>query len=349
MKILFLLLPIIFVVSSSGCTDFCIPGLNCGSVEKETPDLLIFESITAVPDTISPMQSSRVRAYVKNKIEENVLINSISMYDACEGVFNVAGVSCNTAAGEQATCNELYISAGNIMPITWTLNANPNIKLSTPCAPKIKLSYITSTYSATSIKFISPDLLKRLADEGQTESAASDIRIGTGPIRAYFTVEDNQPIPTDVGKTVIALNIKNEGAGYMKNNKICVDNIKVYAGADELNYGNVIDGALSAALRECKRTWGIYVDGSECSVLKDTATKKTGNYIEVIGNRPVKIICTIDLTTEIIDEKGKTTTLKDVLSNRDEATLILSLELNDYEYEIRGETKITVEPPILGN
>ncbi|MBU0898875.1 MAG: hypothetical protein KJ613_03600 [Nanoarchaeota archaeon] len=340
MKKLFLLLPLVFVVLASGCTDFCLPGMDCTTIDKATADVFVFQKIDTFPATVSPGQTVRVVAYVKNNLESIKIIDEINMYDSCEGAFTIDSITCGgyerpeDEFGKQK-CEEIPVYGKQVIPITWTLVASPGIKIQTTCKPKIKLDYIESTQSLTSITFVTSDELRRRLQEGLTESVDSEIEIGPGPIRIYFEVEDQQPITTDAGQAIVSLNIKNEGSGYLEKSEIRMDTINVFAGASEAeNEKEGINKKITESLEYCrdgkdedgKALWGL-TEGDEVN--------QEDRVIEIIGKQNIKLMCTINIPEKLENEQ------------KPESRLYLSVILSEYDYEIRGETTITVEPRII--
>ncbi|MFH1444889.1 MAG: hypothetical protein ABIF08_00165 [Nanoarchaeota archaeon] len=326
MKKLFLLLPVLLVVFSSGCTT-CIPFIgSCTEVTMDTADVLVFDSVAAFPTTISPEQTVRVKAYVKNLIENEEYIKTIEMYDKCEGVFDEISINCGK--GEEIggiSCGGIRVYGKQTIPITWTLTSIKGIKLETACEPKIKMSYIRDTYGTSSINFINHDELKNRLEQGITEPVTSEIDVGPGPIRIFFEVEDEQPIPTDAKKTVVSLHIKNDGRGYIKDNKIKYSQIEVYGGASPESQ-SAIDLKIKESLNKCGFGKPKSDDDGESSNTDDWE-------IELMGKQETVMFCTIDIPAE--------------LENKDEAELHLSVSLKGYEYEIKEKASVVIKPHII--
>ncbi len=224
---LLLLLPIFFVLIVSGCTipgtDIEIPfvsDLFGTPVEQDTTDVVVISSLRAIPDTVVPGQTFRIVAYVQNKGSKTLENDNkvvVKLYDYCSGLFELLNNNKNKQGPSAAEYSIEKLLPYETKEISWTLKANSGIKLKTTCPKdgmKVSVTYPYSSTSMSTITFINPAEYQRRIEQGTSKGVTSAISAGDGPVRAYFTVEDEQPIPTDSGTTVLALNIENKGSGY---------------------------------------------------------------------------------------------------------------------------------------
>ncbi|MCK4713947.1 MAG: hypothetical protein KAT35_00100, partial [Candidatus Aenigmarchaeota archaeon] len=93
MRQLLLAFPVLLVLLSSGCTDtdFCIPGLTCGQVVEEAHDVIVIESLQALPSNVPPDGTIRLVAIVSNVAKVNAEIKNVEkihvdLYDYCGGL-----------------------------------------------------------------------------------------------------------------------------------------------------------------------------------------------------------------------------------------------------------------------
>lgn len=343
MKKLFLLLPIVLIVFTSGCTSlpFCIPFLNignCGVVEFED-DIIVISSLEALPQTVSPGQQIRVVTYVQNtgkdkvpqtqgataldKIKDNRKV-TVNMYDYCKGLFQDVGVECegtitdcNDNNNEGCKCEISQMLPGQTKEVSWILKAGntEDVPLKTTCDLKIAVTYPYKTTSLTDITFIDYSYMQHQINQGTFRKKGSYIVAGYGPIKPVITVEDQQPIPVqdkEAGKTVISLGVKDGGNGYLCresggevicDSKIPKDNIEIMG----------IDGNLQ------------YSAGGECVFnggdLEDDVT--------LINKKSPGMICEIELDSGVNLPKETT------------EHITTSVE---YLYEFRKDIKVTIEP-----
>ena len=110
MKRLILLLPIILVMLTSGCS---IPGfewLTGDEVTEYEHDILVIQDLRAIPDDVSPGQEFKIISYVQNigletipqtgtnklssKFDDKSIV--IELYDYCKGAHEIidGGMKC---------------------------------------------------------------------------------------------------------------------------------------------------------------------------------------------------------------------------------------------------------------
>jgi hypothetical protein len=92
----------------------------------------------------------------------------------------------------------------------------------------VAVSYNYSTISITTIHLIDPEEMEARMNLGTFRQKSSDIVKGEGPVKAYLTVEDSQPIPSrHDAKTTVKLHVENVGSGFVTNSKIGPDQVNV--------------------------------------------------------------------------------------------------------------------------
>ncbi len=225
MKRLFLLLPLILVLVTSGCTipgtDIQIPGIPdiFGSqVTESRDDIIIIKNLQVTPaTTISSGQTLLVYADVQSlesTIGEKIKVD-VEMYDYCTNLFE--SVTPNCPSGEEKTekgCN-IELMPQEIKTIKWTLVPNKdNIKLATSCELKLKAEYDYSTDTVTQITYIDPTELAARIRRGESWRTAGTSSIGEGPVKPYLSVEDQQPVSSEL-EAQVKLVVKNVGNGYL--------------------------------------------------------------------------------------------------------------------------------------
>jgi hypothetical protein len=227
---LLLLLPVAAIMLVSGCTipgtDVEIPfisGLFGPSVSQDVTDVVVITSLRSIPDTVVPGQTFRIVAYVQNKGSNTLSADGknpveVELYDYCSGLFDLLGNSLGGGKGAtEATIPKLL--PYETKEIYWTLQARADTKLKTTCPKdgmKVSVTYPYTSTSLSTITFINPTEYARRIEQNVLTKKTSELVAGDGPVRAYLSVEDDQPIPVNAGTTVLALNIENKGSGYPK-------------------------------------------------------------------------------------------------------------------------------------
>lgn len=304
-SILPVLIPLLLV---SGCT---IPGTNIdipfipnlfnGDTVTYENDILVINSLEAVPSTVAPGQTLRLLAYVENKGNKRITEAEIMLFDYCKGIFQEPRRDHSGPSFE--------IPAKGTILRTWTLQAE-DLKLLSTCSLKVSVSYPYSTSGLATIHFINEDERNRQLQEGRFTPKQSYKVAGEGPIKAYFNVEDEQPISDFPENTfILSLQIRNEGSGFLKGeNKITKDKINI--------------------------DWnGLTPDyGPDCAFEGNTVKED----IILINKESPKLTCKIKSLDHVVREETRTITIK------------VGLETKKYEYEFTRESKVTVEPKLLG-
>lgn len=233
-KKVFLLLPIIFVITVSGCiipgTGIELPGIpdvfNFG-VKVERADVIVIRSLNAYPDKITADQELRLVAYIQNRGKETVgRLNvggqtgiKVSLYDHCVGLFDDIQVTCPGSKQDDTGCVINELLPMEIKKIDWILKPS-QVELETQCNLKISVTYPYNTTSITTIHFISQNELQRQLEEGSYKPRGSLIVQGEGPIKALVSVLDQQPIPITENKDFkVVLEVSNRGSGFVARNE----------------------------------------------------------------------------------------------------------------------------------
>ena len=117
-----LLLPLILVLFTSGCTlpgGFCIPGFPCAPTHEEEHDVYVISSLNAFPDEVSPNQDLRLVAIVENRatrpLEDGESSVAVELYDYCEGLLTIED-------GDNP--QEVGLIPGEKAEVYWTLHSN---------------------------------------------------------------------------------------------------------------------------------------------------------------------------------------------------------------------------------
>lgn len=312
-----LILPILLIILTSGCTmpgGFCIPGLTCGATVEETHDVIVIESLQALPNNVPPGGTIQLVAIVSNKADMNAEIKTIDevqveLYDYCSGLFEVTGDLKKT---------EENFLRGEKRQVEWTLKAKPKsqVPVKTECNLRILARYKYSTTSITTLHLIDYTEMQRRINEGTYSEVGSYISVGYGPIKPYIRVEGTQPIPVtddEIG-TTLSFQIINRGNGFLS-----------------AQNGEV--PATGAAIT--KENNGIKISGLD--TFTENVAKKINECNKIIPKEGLKLI------------KGESTKIPCTLQGNFgkvpvESTKTLKAEVNDYYYEFRDSIKVTVEP-----
>ncbi len=240
---LLLLIPLVLIVSTSGCTvpglgSICLPFFPCDRVVEFEDDVVVIKSLEALPQTVTNGQQIRLVTYIQNVGKEPVPQDDIEeldsqritvdLYDFCKGLFSSAEVTgCDGSEatkdcvnGNDCKCVIEKLLPGQIKEVSWTLKAGSDeqVPLKTECDFKVAVTYPYRTKSLTQITFIDYQEMQRQLSEGTFRNRDTYIVSGYGPVKPRITVEDQQPIPVQdegEGKTIVALRIKNSGSGYL--------------------------------------------------------------------------------------------------------------------------------------
>ncbi len=336
MRLPLLALPIVLTIMVSGCTipgmpsGFCIPGLTCGATVEETHDVIVIESLQALPAGIAPGETIKLVAIVSNVANVNAEISTVpvtvELYDYCEGLFD------KITDAEQP---EINLLRGERHQLEWTLKARSrtDVPVKTECTLKVRAKYPYATKSITTLHLIDYIEMQRRINEGTYKNIGSYQAIGYGPIKPYLTVEGTQPIPVDKNNkinTALSIQIINKGRGFLSTKDdeahstgytIKEDNIIIKSVSGDSGSTNDIAEKLSTCL-------STFFEGKTNGVklIKGESVKIPCQITDMdVGNVPVE-------STRIIQVSvGKTENGKPA-------------EGNAYWYEFRKEIKVTVEP-----
>lgn len=318
---LILTTPLILVILVSGCI---IPGTNIdipflpdmfggGATVEYENDIIIIRSLTAIPDTIVPDQSTRLISYIQNlgnDKKENIMV---SLYDYCSGLFEEVKVKCPGANSYSNgnSCTSIILLPGETKEVSWTLTAD-NIPIETSCDLKVFVQYEQTTPGITSITFINPTEMQRRIQEGTFTPITSYTTVGEGPIKPYLTVEDTQPISTDTGTTVLAFQIVNKGSGFMP--------------GDILTSLNIHLGQLNLKTESNNEN-----NNNRC----EKVFKQSGDTsdIKLIDRESPKLYCAVEIADAL--QQGQ---LETTIHLRDDIT---------YNYQFRQQVKVTVRPKMI--
>jgi archaellum component FlaG (FlaF/FlaG flagellin family) len=293
-------LALILVLLGSGCTVPIlniqipglpdIPGFGGPTVVQYEHDIIIIESLQAIPAEIDAGQTTKLVAYIKNigdkTIDKTVTVN---LYDYCQGLFKTPKVMCGGQETSSTKCEIGKMLPSEIVRISWTLEQDDNnpVKLRTVCPPdgmKVSVEYDYTTTGLSTISFISKAELERTLEERKQMSTNSYIVMGQGPIKPFLTVQDKQPVPVyKDARTMLQLVIKNMGSGQL-NSKFTEANTEFVglpkgSSIEVVGIGGSSDlKPLSSAQSDCK------IEG------------KVQENVRLIGKESPPLQCRIDLS-----------------------------------------------------
>jgi len=345
MKRLILLLPIILVMLTSGCS---IPGfewLTGDEVTEYEHDILVIQDLRAIPDDVSPGQEFKIISYIRNigletipqegddgiKHVDNKIV--IELYDYCRGAFEIVGTENKgmKCPGEPkidrtsgtASCIVDKILPGQTIEVDWTLRANSDIKVKTTCpvdGMKILVRYPFKTTSLTTISVMNAQEMQRQIEEGTFQSRGSSITAGRGPIKPFITVEDQQPISQGSGSTVISLQVENKGSGFLAT--------PITEGEDSGRSSVILNNQIEITMPP---EFSI-ADGGDCNFQASQGTykPKDPDGIRLIYGKSPKMFCSMAIKDNITPK---------------EVTLHATVDV-EYEYEFRDSVMVTITPKI---
>ena len=171
MRQLLLALPVLLILLTSGCTlpgGFCIPGLTCEQVIIETPDVIVIESLQALPNNVVPSGTINLVAVVSNVADIDAEIKNMDkiyliLYDYCEGLFDIATVNgaepiskIGKAEFNDKQAVKISLLRGEKQQIEWVLKAKDrsHVPVKTECELKVLALYPYATKSITTLHFI---------------------------------------------------------------------------------------------------------------------------------------------------------------------------------------------------
>lgn len=309
MRKLILLAPVLLVVLASGCTipglDFLFPG--GGATYDGSIDLIVINSLSAVPSSVSKGQSLTLYADVKNLQDLGSKLDikpSITLYDFCVNLFELD-------SSTPASPTDFKIGPQETKTVKWRLKARSDINLKTSCTIKVRVKYTATTEAITNVVLINSKELERKIREGESWTIPSPTpTVGPGPVKPIIQVEDPQPIsvgetPTD---TVIRLSaqLKNVGSGFISG-----------------------DGKIAKNLVKIIVPQGL-TDTSCAFPFQESASPGTTPTaeIELVKKESSKKICEIKAGEAVSIQK----------------TYTLKAQIENYNYEFRKEVNVIVNP-----
>ena len=248
-------------------------------------DVIIIDSITAIPPEIAPGQRTKILIYVKNRIAKEIKDVNVELFDYCQGSLKLA----DSASQEQAIDRLL---GGEIREVSWDLEAEEGIKLVNTCTKdgvKVRAKYKFTTPSTTTISFIDEVEMQRRREAGSFRNIQSNIVLGEGPLKPILTVEDAQPVSTGSKITVIALQIENKGSGFVKDSKVPTSSIQFESKGFP---------SLASQMKAC-------IDKLEAKELK------------LIQRKTPKIPCKIDIPAEVAGKIESSDTISVTVADYD--------------------------------
>lgn len=321
-----LVLPLVLVILTSGCTlpaGLCIPGFSCAEVHEQEPDVYVISSIKALPDEISPGQSTRIMILVENKATapfDEVKYGEISkdvtveLYDYCEGMLEVTEATKGDCTGSKCTIKSLL--PGEKREIFWTLKANDDTKLESSCNLKVRAAYQYTTGSVISVHLVDYAEMQRELNEGTFKEESSMYSDSYGPLKPHLSVEDTQPIAIQSGETkvstVFGFQVKNRGSGFLT----------TCDGSAEGGSPGIASGSITVTSSGSGTDIG--------SLIKAEIDKLSNKKLTMIGKETPKIILPV----------GEW----DVGNVPIKTTKVIEVVLKNYCYEFREDLDIKVMP-----
>ncbi len=340
MKRLLLLLPVFLIVLTSGCImpeGLNIPFFSSGPTYES--DVLIVKDLSAIPSTVRAGENVRVIAYIENLGKDAVPQKSITtdatlqnhgvvvrLYDHCEGLFTSVTPTCTGGSSTGKGCKFDKILAGETVVVDWTLKSASGLKLATPCDLKVYVQYPYTTDGLTTISFIGQNEYKRQLEAGTFKSTGHYTAKGQGPVKTFFTVNDQEPIPAasagTTSYTSASLDFQNMGYGFLADPTSTVPKTP---GARIINesFKLIIPNALTP-------------DTKNCELKEDAAAAAVSGAKTYIPKTDVKLIknkrslpCNLKIAPDSANMKETSFQLKAQAS---------------YLYEFRKSARVTVNP-----
>ena len=342
MRQFLLVVPIMFTILVSGCTSlpggFCIPGLTCGTTVTKTDDIIVIESIQALPDNVPPDGTIKLVAIVSNVADVDAEIKNIPvtvvLYDYCQGLFKLV----KGANGKIKPEIKLNLLRGEKAQVEWTLQAlgKDQVSVETECTLKILARYPYATRSISTLHLIDYTEMQRRISEGTYKEVGSYQSIGYGPIKPYITVEGTQPIPVEGNKinTVLSLQVKNQGNGFLTTESGTTTATGPLITEDMLKITALSQESVAVKIKD-------QLDTCITEFFKD----KTVKGLKLIKGETTKIMCTITPEIDAGNVPVESTKLIQAsVGLKDGKTFEPDDEKTSYFYEFRKEIKVKVEP-----
>lgn len=320
-----LLLPLI--VAISGCTipgtGIIIPGF--GETISLENDIIVITDLTAIPNTVTAPQTIKLIATVQNRGDTKFTSNepvSVELFDYCVGLFDkviIANPSDCPGQVNGLTCDISELLPQETQEVRWLLEPREDTKLITPCDLKISATYPYQTDGLTTIHFINSVEYNHQLQQGSFTPRTSTNSLGQGPVKAWFEVKDQQPIPaipqgTGLATVPVNLVIQNQGLGFVKKHP-------------------------SANNQEQIKVASTNIFSPPFSALSDTCADEVNQgLVKLIQNKRT-LPCNIRQLYDCTGGASANCVAK-------ETTYKLEVAI-DYLYEFRKEVRVTVEPKAL--
>jgi hypothetical protein len=329
-----LVLPLVLVLITSGCSQLCvipIPGICNGGTTEFTHDVIVIKSLEALPNKVSPGQQIKLQSYIENVGNKKVDGIEVNLYDHCGSLF-VVNAQCpgvtTPPASPVAVCKDVSLLPHQTKSVSWTLTSEQSTKLLTECKLRIYANYSYETDSVTSITFIDYDEYQKMLDEGTFTTISSYITEGYGPIKPYLTVEDPQPVPVAKGRggtITLGFQLKNKGNGFLSGS-----NTVPYSAAnpsmDATKIANVYDIVTDVGAGSSPIPTGAT---NVHKGLNDCLKNMSSSGFTLIDKESPKVICSIPLPDKVNLPK--------------QSTIHVTTQI-EYKYEFRKDILVTVEP-----
>ncbi|MBI3412462.1 MAG: hypothetical protein HY051_00075 [Candidatus Aenigmarchaeota archaeon] len=207
MRTSFLLALIAMTIVVSGCTDTVDAG-NGGPDAIKTNEVVVLESVEAVPNEIKPERNFLLSGFATNKAKTKINNIAIDLADYCSSVFDVVKTSCalNSFDGYRHCSLSLNLDASS--KFQWNFKAPPASRTAGrdfDCNMVVKTNYSYNAYGSVGV------ILANDAEIAARETGPAPVT-GDGPLKIYITVESAQPVGR--GETFdVKIVLKNEGEG----------------------------------------------------------------------------------------------------------------------------------------
>ncbi len=187
----------------SGCT-----GEEINPPEIKTNEVVILESVEAVPNEVRPDRVFVLSGFAANKAENKINNVNVELSDYCSPVFDVTKTSCGMTVYENYVPCPFSFNREASSRFQWSFKAPPAERTAGrdfECNILIKTNY---TYVARGVVGVA---LANDAEIAARETPAQPV-VGDGPLKIYLTVVSPQPIGRD-DTFDLKIIIKNEGGG----------------------------------------------------------------------------------------------------------------------------------------
>ncbi len=195
------LLVVVFLIS--GCTD---GGDN--QPELKTNEIVILESVEAVPNEVKPGRVFVLSGFVTNKAENKVNNVKVELSDYCSPVFDVTKTSCGAAVSENYAPCPFSLNLEASSKFQWSFKAPPSERTAGrdfECNMLVKTNY---SYVARGVVGVA---LANDAEIAARETPSQPV-VGEGPLKIYLTVVSPQPVGRDAIFDLKII-VKDEGGG----------------------------------------------------------------------------------------------------------------------------------------